>query len=831
MHNKLAVTGGNRRFFKGKICLAALLMLLFWHLQPMQGLAADSARQVIRVGYPIQPGMTEVDEKGNYSGYTYEYLEEIAQYTGWDYEFVQVEGDLDESLVTLMDMLEQGDIDLMGGMLYSSEMEQLYDYSSNSYGIVYTVFQVLYDDTDYVNDSQVEKPLRVAMFENSTKRRAEMEDYCRMNLQIPQIVPCTTIEEHIRALQEGRADVMLNTSMNYIEGLRTVARFAPKPFYFVTTKGKGKLLTKLDEALHSIEQTDPYFMTTLHEKYFNPSNKELRLTAQEKEYVENTEPLQVGVLTDLPPYSYQDEDNGELKGISVDLLKAIEDKTGLAFELVPAENEEALAQMAAQKRIDLIAGMSYDYEQARLKNMAMSRPYISTQYMILLNNHMRNEDFSGKKLAILASYNYHGEFVGEPVYYDSREEIVRAINSGEADYTYMDAYAAQYYYNRSEFENLYVAPQMLQENRTCIGVGKPASPELLNIINKVIITMPEEELQAIIYANTIYRQDTTLLEAVRRHPLQTVAVSAAILLVIIGALTWGIITREKLNRKISLELKKHQELYGLVNDYFFEYDLKKELLTVSGKRKGDRHENNVVYRLFPEGMDASENGKYREILRQIMHSGRDGVEEIQLPGVNRELRWMRIAMKNIYDHKQAAVCVIGRISDINEEKQERDRLKNQAERDSLTHVYNAKTSVRLIRERLNEGGTGALILVDIDKFKTINDTYGHMEGDHILCEVAGALQDSFREGDIVGRPGGDEFIIYMERIRDTRTLGDKCDRLLERISEIRTPDKKSLTISLGAVLARGCDYDSLYIKADKALYRAKKEGRNMYFIA
>ena len=78
---------------------------------------------------------------------------------------------------------------------------------------------------------------------------------------------------------------------NYIEGLRTVARFAPKPFYFVTSKGKGGLLTKLDEALHSIEQTDPYFMTTLHEKYFNPSNKELKLTAQEKEYVENTEPV------------------------------------------------------------------------------------------------------------------------------------------------------------------------------------------------------------------------------------------------------------------------------------------------------------------------------------------------------------------------------------------------------------------------------------------------------------------------------------------------------------------------------------------------------------
>ena len=63
------------------------------------------------------------------------------------------------------------------------------------------------------------------------------------------------------------------------------------------------------------------------------------------------------------------------------------------------------------------------------------------------------------------------------------------------------------------------------------------------------------------------------------------AVAAAVLLVVIGVLSWGVVTREKLNRKISLELKKHQELYGLVNDYFFEYDLKKELFTVSGKKE------------------------------------------------------------------------------------------------------------------------------------------------------------------------------------------------------------------------------------------------------
>lgn len=81
-------------------------------------------RKTASCGSPIpsRPGLTDFDEFGNYSGYTYEYLEEIAQYTGWDYEFVQAPGSMDDSLTTLMGMLQEGEIDLMGAMLYTEQM-------------------------------------------------------------------------------------------------------------------------------------------------------------------------------------------------------------------------------------------------------------------------------------------------------------------------------------------------------------------------------------------------------------------------------------------------------------------------------------------------------------------------------------------------------------------------------------------------------------------------------------------------------------------------------------------------------------------------------------
>ncbi|WP_400238520.1 transporter substrate-binding domain-containing protein, partial [Methanomethylophilus alvi] len=168
---------------------------------------------------------TEVDENGRYSGYTYDYLQEIAQFTGWDYEFVQVPGNDDESISTLMEMLEAGEIDLMGGMLYQESMAQRYDYDGYSYGTVNTVLQVLIEDEIAAFDPQELQHMRVAILGSSTVRRQKLLDFCEKNRITPELVPCENKEEQVRALKEGRADALLNTSANPIEGVRTLVKF------------------------------------------------------------------------------------------------------------------------------------------------------------------------------------------------------------------------------------------------------------------------------------------------------------------------------------------------------------------------------------------------------------------------------------------------------------------------------------------------------------------------------------------------------------------------------------------------------------------------------
>ncbi|MBC8569231.1 transporter substrate-binding domain-containing protein [Zongyangia hominis] len=223
--------------------------------------AKQEKGRVVRVGYPIQWGLTEIDEDGNYRGYTYEYLQEIAQYTGWTYEFVQVPGDTDQSLGTLMDMLDKGEIDLMGGTLYSQALAETYNYSAFSYGTVDTVLQVLHDDPrDIVIDSQSNQKIRIAIIETSKMRRQELEEYCKLNLIEPEYILCKSGEEQLHALKSGRADALLNTSLNLFPGVRTIAKFSPKPFYFIMSKNNGQgLMQELNSAISSIEQADPYF--------------------------------------------------------------------------------------------------------------------------------------------------------------------------------------------------------------------------------------------------------------------------------------------------------------------------------------------------------------------------------------------------------------------------------------------------------------------------------------------------------------------------------------------------------------------------------------------
>lgn len=780
---------------------------------------------VIRVGYPIQSGLTERGENGKYSGYTYEYLEEIAQYRGWEYEFVEVPGTLDESLGTLMDMLERGEIDLMGGMTYSDGLAEVYDYVDQSYGSAYTVLSALSANSAITQENyQTMQGMRVAAIATAQTRQRELESFCESNGISYSLVLCDSDEEMVAALKGGRADTLLSVDMNPLEEVRTVTRFSPRPFYFVTTKGNTELVRQMNSAILNIDQVDPYFAATLYERYFGAQwQGALTLNDDELAYISGRGPLKAGFIQDRPPFQYRDE-GGEPIGISKELLDYIAQETGLEFEWVFAESELKLKEMLQNGQVDLAAGITFDYELAKEYNVSLTRPYTSAQYIILLGQGVNVDSLAGKRLAMAATTTYQGDYRGNVIWYEEVEACIDAVNSGEADYTYVDGYVAQYYINLPQYRNIRLTPLTYSPRETCIGVARPTDARLLSILNKTIISIPEETMQAIIYRNTVYRSSFSLLAVIQAYPTESVTVILCLAALIIAVLVGNVYVRGRRSKRAAMELKKHYQLYELSSERFFEYDFQTKEL-VMAETGGVK-----VYDGTGESLVGPGAGDWKRFT-EFIQSREDGSVDVTWPQEDGGEHWFRLTTRRVCDKDGAPVYVVGKIADIDEEKREREELIDQAQKDGLTQLYNPARCRELIRERLERGGQGAMLVIDVDHFKQVNDALGHYTGDQVLQRVAEVLRTLFRREDIVGRLGGDEFAVYIDRVADRRTVERRCADLVEQVRS-GMDQGEHVTVSVGAAMTEeGLSYEALYQRADEALYRAKEAGRDRYYLA
>lgn len=206
---------------------------------------------------------------------------------------------------------------------------------------------------------------------------------------------------------------------------------------------------------------------------------------------------------------------------------------------------------------------------------------------------------------------------------------------------------------------------------------------------------------------------------------------------------------------------------------------------------------------------------------------------------NGELYPESITITAVHDRSGTITNYVATFSDITKSKAAEEEIKYLAFNDSLTRLPNR----RLLTDRLQQalasctrnGKDGALLFIDLDNFKTLNDTLGHDIGDLLLQQVAQRLQSCVREGDTVARLGGDEFVVMLEDLSEhsleaaaqTEVVGDKILATLNLPYQLAGYECHS-TPSIGATLFNGKQnaIDELFKQADIAMYQAKKAGRN-----
>ena len=194
-------------------------------------------------------------------------------------------------------------------------------------------------------------------------------------------------------------------------------------------------------------------------------------------------------------------------------------------------------------------------------------------------------------------------------------------------------------------------------------------------------------------------------------------------------------------------------------------------------------------------------------------------------------RWKRVEIYSVVDQDKQAVQLVGKIADIQRQKQSMQRLIRQADSDPLSGLLNRGAMERNIKAFLTgegKGGVHALLMLDFDNFKAVNDTLGHAKGDQLLTSFANGMRRLFRSGDFLSRVGGDEYMIFIKSARNDLIVQDKAEALRGEMVVLSRKIGIPVSISVGiAVYHRDGDtFERLYKAADEALYRVKRNGKN-----
>ncbi|MDD5949000.1 MAG: sensor domain-containing diguanylate cyclase [Lachnospiraceae bacterium] len=277
----------------------------------------------------------------------------------------------------------------------------------------------------------------------------------------------------------------------------------------------------------------------------------------------------------------------------------------------------------------------------------------------------------------------------------------------------------------------------------------------------------------------------------------------------------------RLNAELLLQEERYHILEATTQGVLFEYFPDKDTMVFSynlPNNKKRREVPNYQDYLKHSPMVHSEHIKmFKEALQKACMTETEGDLEYLSTVSGGGYRWTATHYKSVAGPDGRILSVMGRICDIHDSKMEKERINYRAEIDGLTKVYRKDIAFEKMEELVREAPNSRyyFIILDLDDFKQINDKYGHQYGDEVLKDVSSSLQSTFAENAIIGRFGGDEFIVL------TKDLSLEDIRMRLKISQMTT----SYCAGIAPWNANSTS-QSVFQIADKAMYQVKSSGKN-----
>lgn len=301
------------------------------------------------------------------------------------------------------------------------------------------------------------------------------------------------------------------------------------------------------------------------------------------------------------------------------------------------------------------------------------------------------------------------------------------------------------------------------------------------------------------------------------------------------------------------EIKKAQNDYMLeqerllavlrnFDDDLFEYDFEDDLLKLFNKdvllKDSFGDSRWIKYPDFSKNLafDRKFHPEDETKIRYVIEQRCDARLQVRLrPNEGSEFRWYEIEFNLLQNESDNSIGFVGSIHDIDELKASTLEFKNKSQHDSLTGLYNNASIKEIIEAYFQKDGrekTNALIILDLDDFKHVNDTYGHRFGDSVIRAAADTLNYTFGENDLTARIGGDEFLVFCKDILDMSSVNEKVKKMFDNFSANPVGEKEQYVIkaSVGISVSPqdGSTFKRLFDKADRNMYKVKRSGKNSY---
>ncbi|MDO4530816.1 MAG: diguanylate cyclase, partial [Bacillota bacterium] len=297
--------------------------------------------------------------------------------------------------------------------------------------------------------------------------------------------------------------------------------------------------------------------------------------------------------------------------------------------------------------------------------------------------------------------------------------------------------------------------------------------------------------------------------------------------------------RSKMNQnKMQMDLKQYRALFANTQNVTYEWDMIEDTIHFSEqwyeifgyhpKKERALAELSTNSHFHPEDIT-----QLYGLIHNLQQGSPQQIIDVRIAKADGRYLWCRYLATAIHDEDGRLLKMVGIILNIDEEKRATKALQEKAERDSLTKLLNKTTTRQQAEEYISSmpnGAPCALLVIDLDNFKQVNDLYGHMFGDTLLESTAVEIKRLFRTQDIIGRIGGDEFMVLMRGTSDPDLAKSRCERLiftLQNMFRSQLPDC-NVGCSIGVAFApdHGRTYYELFQRADQALYQVKRRGKN-----